>query len=490
MKKGLRFLSFVVCIGVVWGPVQAQTFNKKALATDIDTMMINHYLKKYFPAIIDAQGGVLMGFNRQFQPTSMTDKNLDMESRHLWSSSMGMMLHPEYAGFKQAADAIFAWMRDKVWDTTGGGAAIYSGTNKAGTAHSQVGQYGPNGTTLNCDKPTYHEGFALTGLAAYYMATKDTMALHIAKTTFQWMDQKAHDAKNGWYYGWIDANGNVLSKAKDDNFGMHYMEGLAWLYLVWPDDTLKARVKEIADLFTTNGWMRQNNGVYNDFCLYNNETFTGCAGNEWGHDAELVYLLYTCYQMIGVTPPQTVVDREKAVHAFVRTHSTPGVHFQTQWWYDAELLASYCSMAIIYGMGDSYLNDCQTHWNFIKAHLFDPVYGGWYYNPDDVTSPKGNEWTCTYHGFKCMLFCRNWLLGSTKGWVDPTATSVKQDEKFLALKNEAQLKKTHYLLAMGNGRQLKQATGLFDLMGRSASLDIIQSRLQKNGVAGVYIVKP
>jgi hypothetical protein len=141
-------------------------------------------------------------------------------------------------------------------------------------------------------------------------------------------------------------------------------------------------------------------------------------------------------------------------------------------------------------MGDSYLNDCQTHWNFIKAHLFDPVYGGWYYNPDDVTSPKGNEWTCTYHGFKCMLFCRNWLLGSTKGWVDPTATSVKQDEKFLALKNEAQLKKTHYLLAMGNGRQLKQATGLFDLMGRSASLDIIQSRLQKNGVAGVYIVKP
>ena len=487
MKKGFRFLMIIVCAGIAWNPVSAQTFNKKALATDIDSMMFNHYLKKYFPKIIDLPySGVLMGFDRQFNMTTTTDKNLDMEARHLWSSSIGSIMHPEYTGFRQAADSVFHWIRDKVWDKTNGGSAIYSGTNRAGTAHSQIGQYGPNGTTLNCDKPTYHEGFALTGLSAYYMATKDTMALHIAKTTWQWMDQKAHDSKYGWYFGWIDANGNVLSTAKDDNFGMHWMEGMAWLYLVWPDDTLKARVKEIADLFTTSGWMRNGN----DFCLYNNQTYTGCAGNEYGHDAELVYLLYTCYQMIGITPPDSVVKKEEAVHAFVRTHSTPGVHFQTQWWYDAELLASYCSMGTIYGQGDSYLNDCQTHWNFIKAHYFDPTYGGWYYDPDDLTDPKGNEWTCTYHAFKCMLFCRNWLLGSTKGWVDPTATSVKQDEKFLALKNEAQLKKTHYIMVTGNGQQLKQATGLYDLMGRSASLKNIQARMSNGDVGGVYIVKP
>jgi len=70
------------------------------------------------------------------------------------------------------------------------------------------------------------------------------MALHIAKTTFQWMDQKAHDAKTDGITAGSMQTENVLSKAKDDNFGMHYMEELAWLYLVWPDDTLKARVKE------------------------------------------------------------------------------------------------------------------------------------------------------------------------------------------------------------------------------------------------------
>ena len=489
MKKGLRFLWFVVCIGVVWNPVHAQTFNKKALATDIDTMMINHYLKKYYPTLIDAQGGILCGYNRQFAISSMTDKVLNMEARHLWASSMGMIMHPEYAGFKQAADAAFAWIRDKAWDKTNGGSAIHSGTNRGCTAMSTTGQYGPNGTTLNCDKPVYHEGFALTGLAAYYMATKDTMALYIAKTTFKWIDQKAHDSQYGWYYGWLDANGNVPSQAqnaKDDNYGMHYLEGMCWLYLVWPDDTLKARCKEIVEMFTTSKWLRSNN----DICLYQNRTYTGCAGNEYGHDAELVYLIYTCYQMIGMTAPDSVVKKLEAVHAFVRTLSTPGVHFQTQWWYDAELLASYCSMGTIYGMGDSYLNDCQTHWNFIKAHYFDPTYGGWYYNPDDVTDPKGTEWCATYHAFKCMMFCRNWLLGSTKGWVDPLSVGVKQDEKFLALKNAAQLKKTHFIMVMGNGPKLKQATGLYDLMGRSASLDIIQSRLDNHATAGVYIVKP
>jgi hypothetical protein len=43
---------------------------------------------------------------------------------------------------------------------------------------------------------------------------------------------------------------------------------------------------------------------------------------------------------------------------------------------------------------------------------------------------------------------------------------------------------------VGNGLKLKQTKGLYNLMGRSVNLDIIQSRLQKNGLAGVYVIKP
>jgi mannobiose 2-epimerase len=472
--------------------VHAQTFNKTALATDIDTMMINHYLKKYYPAVVDKQyGGILTGYDRQFNMSGTTDKCLDMESRHLWSSSMGMMLHPEYSGFKQAADSAFYWIENKVWDKRNGGSAIHSGTNRQCTGSSAIGQYGPQDNTgLTCDKPLYHEGFALTGLSAYYMATKDTMALYIAKTTFKWLDQKAHDSVYGWYFGWLDSNGNVLDQTKDDNFGMHWMEGMAWLSLVWPDSTLKARVLEMLTLFTSPDWFRSDN----DICYYQNRTYTDCNGEEYGHDAELVYLIYTCYQMIGVTPSQTVVSKLKALHGFVETVSTPGVEFENQWWYDAELFASYGSMGALFTTGgdssDSYLTKCQTHWNFIKAQYFDHTYGGWYYTPYDSTYIKGYEWLATYHAFKCMLFVRNWLFGSQYGWVNPLVSSVKQGENIQAQKNELQPNKTHYIMIMGNSSQLKQATGLYDLMGRSVSLKYVQSRLSNGNVGAVYIVKP
>jgi mannobiose 2-epimerase len=477
---------------MAWNSVHAQTFNKAALAKDIDTMMINHYLMKYYPAVVDKQyGGILCGYNRQFELSGTTDKPLLIESRHLWASSMGMLLDPTYAGFKQTADSAFHWLENKLWDKTNGGSALHSGTNQQGTASSTVGQYGPQDNTgLTCDKPTYHEGFALAGLAAYYMATKDTMALHIAKTTFNWMDQKAHDSQYGWYYGWLDANGNVLDQTKDDNFGMHWMEGMAWLYLVWPDSTLKARVLEMANLFTSPDWFRSDN----DICYYQNRTYTDCNGEEYGHDAELVYLIYTCYQMVGVTPSPTVVSKLKALHGFVETISTPGVEFENQWWYDAELFASYACMGALFttqgDSSDSYLNKCQTHWNFIKAQYFDHTYGGWYYSPNDSNYIKGYEWMATYHAFKCMLFVHNWLCGSPCGWVDSVTTGIKQGDNVQAQKNKMQLNKTHYIMIMGDGSQLKQVTGLYDLMGRSVSLKYVQSRLSSGNVGGVYIVKP
>ena len=119
-----------------------------------------------------------------------------------------------------------------MWDTSQGGSAFHAGTNRAGTALSTLGQYGPpDNNGLVCDKPTYHEGFALTGLAAYFMVTGDTTALSMARATFTWVDRMAHDSRYGWYYGWLDATGRVLDSTKDINYGMHWMEGMAWLSL-------------------------------------------------------------------------------------------------------------------------------------------------------------------------------------------------------------------------------------------------------------------
>jgi mannobiose 2-epimerase len=483
MKKGSSLFLFVFCLGIAWNSAHAQTLDRKALATDIDTMLTNHYLKAYFPKIIDKSGGgVYMDFDRQFNSLNSI-KNLNMESRHLFSASMGAIMHPEYAGFKQTADAIYAFIRDTWWDKSNGGSAIHAGQTSA--------QISPA-----CDKPLYHNGFALTGLSAYYLATHDTMALHIAITTWKWIESRAHDSINGMYYGFLNSDGSLTNNEmkKDQDVLHHWIEGMAWLYIAWPANRpdsadralLKKRVKESSDIFCGSKWVQSDGHIVKD----NNRAMTAVSGVNDGLDAEDVYLFYFYYQAIDTVPPLSAVTNLKKVHAYVRTKSTPGKHFADQWWPDAELLSSYCSMGILYNAGDSYLQDCKTHWGFIKQSYFDPQYGGWYYNPNDVTDPKGTEWECTYHVVKCLLFCRNWLLGSQKGWVNPLATNARQGEKSQALKNEAQLNKTHYIMVMNNGRQLKQATGLYDLMGRSASVKNIQTRLSNGNVAGVYIVKP
>jgi hypothetical protein len=203
-----------------------------------------------------------------------------------------------------------------------------------------------------------------------------------------------------------------------------------------------------------------------------------------------VYLFYFYYQAIDTVPPQSSLDNLKKVHAYVRTKSTPGKHFADQWWPDAELLSSYCSMGTLFNAGESYLQDCKTHWGFIKQSYFDPQYGGWYYNPGDLTHAKGDEWTCTYHVVKCLLFCRNWLLGVQKGWVNALTTSVRHEGSSLTQNNTAEPNKTHYIMVMGNGPQIPRSAAIYDLMGRSTSLKNIQSKLTSKNQSGVYIVKP
>jgi len=424
MRKELAFLAFLA--GGVFlsaNPVFAQAIDKEAFANDIDTMMIDRYMKAYFPKIIDNNGGgVYMCFNRQFNPTTPCTKNLDMEARHLFSTSMASILRPEYAGFKQAADAIYVYIRDRLWDKSNGGSGIRGG--------STTGQIPPS-----CDKPVYHNGFALVGLSAYYLATHDTTALDMAISTWKWIESKAYDNQYGMYYGWLNSDGSLSAETnitgggrnggmnKNQDILHHWIEGMAWLYIAWPPNRpdaadralLKRRIKESADIFTSNKWIRSDGSII----LYNNREMTAGSQVNNGLDAEDVYLFYFYYMAIDETPPQTAIDNLKRVHAYVRTKSAPGRHFETQWWPDAELFTSYCSMAINYNAGDSYLQDCKTHWEYIKAHYFDPQYGGWYRDPDATTSLRGDEWQCTYHGFKCMLFARNMLLGSQKGWIDP-----------------------------------------------------------------------
>jgi len=91
------------------------------------------------------------------------------------------------------------------------------------------------------------------------------------------------------------------------------------------------------------------------------------------------------------------------------------------------------SMGILYNAGDSYLQDCKTHWGFIKHSILIAI-RRMVYNTLRCHRPKRNRMECTYHVVpSACLFCRNWLL-APEGWVNPLATNARQGEKSQALK--------------------------------------------------------
>jgi mannobiose 2-epimerase len=446
---------FILCLTFIPCRANVQdSVDRATLAADIESWMLEKYLACYFPKILDNEyGGYHCGLDRSFNPSGISDKPLNIMSRHLWASSWGIMLDPENEGYRNAALAGFVWIRDKLWDRERGG--LLSGTDRMGVQISHAGQYG-----IACDKPSYHTGFAILGLSTYFRVTGDTMALHIAKNAYYWMEEHGHDDENGWYYNFLSADGAVLDlNNKDSNVGMHYMEGLCHLYLVWPDLGLKQRIKEMLDLFFDK-WFKADGTI----CLYNNRNYTACALDEKGHNVELVYLLYQTSQIINDDMREDRIAVLKRLHDVSR--ASPGVPFGAYWWYDAELLASFAHTGILLGGGEQYVKDCQAHWEFIKEFYFDMEFGGWL--PNKESTVKGDEWMATYHAFKCMLYTRNLLLGAEKSYELPvTSGNIYGKKQKQAVILEKTTDKRNKLLLYANHKLNDYSSeNLFDLHGR------------------------
>src|SRR6185437_11474136 len=221
--------------------------------TQVEEMLQQDVLNVWFPRSIDNQnGGFYSVFSREWEPGPSQGKFSVFQGRMTWISSQMVLRHPETKErFLPIAEHGLQFLDDTLWDKQYGG--FFWGVDDSG-------HISPFYTD---NKEIYGESFGLYGAAAAYLATRDPKALALAQKEFRWMEQHAHDAKNGGFFEVLTregkpiqadatgmppadlSHGGFLAGYKSMNTHIHLLEAMTQLYQAWPDPKVRDRVQEL-----------------------------------------------------------------------------------------------------------------------------------------------------------------------------------------------------------------------------------------------------
>ncbi|MEX2345157.1 MAG: AGE family epimerase/isomerase [Balneolaceae bacterium] len=429
----------LLIFGVLCGSGCTQNPDYSADRERISEEISGELIKKmnvWYPKVIDDQsGGYLSNFSYNWKQEGNQDKMIVTQARHLWSLSKIGTKYPDDQRYEEYAAHGFEFLTEKMWDHEYGG--FYQMVTREGAAIANS----EDGETIT--KTLYGNAFALYGLAAYYGFSNDTAALEAAKQTFNWLDTHAYDSVHGGYYQPLARDGtpDTTGYPKDYNSGIHILEALTELYMVWPDDTVRDRLNEMFQIVrdtmvTDKGYLT----LYFDasWAHFSCRDSTEAVIRENisrdhvtpGHDIETAFLLLEAAHALGLEEdPETMQIAKKMVDHTLETGWEPeaggvyemGYYFEDDeltitredknWWGQAEALNSLLIMANIYpGDPHNYFEKFVRQWEYINEYLIDHEHGGWYdygldKTPGSRMSRKSQIWKGNYHTVRSLIGC-------------------------------------------------------------------------------------
>jgi len=409
-------------------PVAAKKESYLRIAAEVEKSLQDDDLKKFFPAAVDTQGaGFFENFSENWTHTGTgragaagdTTRSVVYQSRLTWLAAQAAMRYPaqadDYLKFTRHGAK---FLEEKQWDKDKGG--FWWSVDSAGVSRGD-------------SKHTYGNAFAIYALATSYKATHDQSALDFAKKGFQWLEDHAHDAKNGGYWEQIRGDGTqqtgngsdvvgARNGQKSMNSHIHLLEAFTALLEVWPDDLVKRRTEELYQIGLTK--------IYADpgyLHMFFNPDWTPINGQDsYGHDIETAFLFADAAAALGKPDDpkcwdagRKIVDHCLKVAFDADTGSlfnegavdgTGNVDKSKVWWVQAETLNALLLMHERFGKDDpKYWNAFVKNWAFISKYQIDHTNGGWYntLNPDNTPLrskiAKTDAWTEGYHQGRAML---------------------------------------------------------------------------------------
>ena len=285
-----------------------------------------------------------------------------------------------------------------------------------------------DGNPLDTKKQFYALGFMLYGLAAFYRATGDPVALQQAIALFRTIEEHSRDCLFGGYIeattrSWAPIPDMRLSSkdrntCKTMNTHLHILEAYAELYRVWPDSALHDALVALLELFFAKIEDAENHHLR---LFFQEDWHPVGRAISYGHDIEASWLLLDAARILQHSELQQRAlqhtDRiataaldglcdDASLRYGVRDDGTDDL--DRHWWVEAECVVGQLYHWKYHGHSESLTGAWRT-WKYIERNMVDWEHGEWYWirrgkdGTIDRREDKAGFWKCPYHNSRMVL---------------------------------------------------------------------------------------
>ena len=382
------------------------------LKSELGLELVN-ILKYWSEDAIDSEFGGFLG-KRDFYNTIIpkSSKGIILNSRILWSFAASAN-HLKTDAYKSICERAFQYLKTYFKDNTSKG--VYWELDYLGNP-------------INKRKQVYAQAFTIYALSEYYIYSKNEEAKNWAIEIFEQLEIHAKDTVN---IGYLEAfnedwspiedmrlSDKDMNAAKTMNTHLHVLEAYTTLLKIYDNDTLKASLKMLIELFL-NKFLNKNN--YYD--LFFDEKWNLLSNSvSYGHDIETAWLIIEAAEIlkdealiqktkiaaikIADTFLENGIDDEGAV-INEKNLTTNHVDTDRHWWPQVEALIGL-KYAYALKNDNRYLECSFKIWNFTKKYLLDKEHGEWHFRVDENGNPYTNEdklsmWKAPYHTSRACI---------------------------------------------------------------------------------------
>lgn len=363
-------------------------------------------------AVDGVHGGFFGSVDNDNNPDATAPKGSVLNSRILWSFS---------AAYNATSNVQYLQMAERAYKYI----SRYFIDKEFKGVYWTVDQLG---NPLETKKQIYAQAFAVYGISEYFKATQDEDAKQKAISLYETIVEHSYDTKHGGYIEALSREWKPLddlrlsakdaNEKKSMNTHLHVLEAFANLYLVWPDEKLKQRIKDLINIFLDHIIDARTHHLI----LFFDEQWNS-RGNihSYGHDIEAAWLIQEAAEIIK---DGALTEKLKAFSIKMAKAAAEGLDADGGLWYEynadennlirekhswpqAEAMIGFYNAWQI-SQDEKYLEKSISSWRFIKKHILHKEKGEWYWGVNgDYSIMQGQDkvglWKCPYHNTRACI---------------------------------------------------------------------------------------